>query len=73
MNNKGQLGNGTIVSNGAVSKISLEDRVKLVTVGDDFGCVLTRSGRVKCFGDGDKGKLGLSDNKSTNVPTDLGL
>ncbi|MFE3506298.1 RCC1 domain-containing protein [Kitasatospora sp. NPDC059160] len=70
LNDKGQLGDGTIVNaNIPVTVAGLED-VKAIAAGDTFSMALLRDGTVKTWGNNDKGQLGIMPKpaKSTDAP-----
>jgi|GEM_PF-1659864 len=55
-----------------LAAIDLGDGVQAVdvTAGSEHNCVLLTSGRVKCFGDGMMGQLGIADTQSRGIAPD---
>ncbi|MEE1828537.1 hypothetical protein PUR61_41180 [Streptomyces sp. BE20] len=72
LNDKGQLGDGTVVNATLpVTVAGLED-VKAVAAGDTFSMALLRDGTVKTWGNNDKGQLGITPRPASStaaVPT----
>jgi alpha-tubulin suppressor-like RCC1 family protein len=58
----------------AMQAVQLGDfRVKSISSGDRHVCALSENGRVKCWGAGDAGQLGLGDTRSRGTsPDDMG-
>lgn len=72
----GQLGNGANkASPYAVDVITatskLLDNVVQISAGSNHTCALTKSGHVKCWGDGEIGQLGNGDSKNSNIAVDV--
>ncbi|MCK6511983.1 hypothetical protein L6R29_18735 [Myxococcota bacterium] len=71
-NDNGQLGYGDATWRFAPPKIAIDMGiglgVKSVGVGDAFTCVLLDNDTVKCWGNNDKGQLGLGDQMPRNAP-----
>jgi alpha-tubulin suppressor-like RCC1 family protein len=44
---------------------------KVIGAGRDYGCAITQSGGVKCWGRNDAGQLGDKTNDGSNVPVDV--
>ena len=58
-NSSGQLGDGTEIDRPApVDVAGLDEKVVIVTAGDQHTCVLTNANEVKCWGANDLGQLG---------------
>ncbi|MFE2917355.1 RCC1 domain-containing protein [Kitasatospora indigofera] len=67
LNDKGQLGDGTIVNATLpVTVAGLED-VKAVTAGDTFSMALLKDGTVKAWGNNDKGQLGTTPKPASST------
>lgn len=61
----GRLGNGSlsdIADPGAASNLNLGEEATQITLGEEFGCALLKSGDVRCWGSNDSGQLGLGNN-----------
>jgi len=72
-NQKGQLGNGTIMPTlTPVKVLGLPDDIISVGTGDGHTCVLTGSGGVKCWGDNYTGQLGNGTTSGSLTPVDVG-
>ncbi len=78
---KGEIGNGapydTTRHAVPVQVTGLTAGVKVLSAGDDFSCVVTSAGGVKCWGNNDGGQLGTgivytdSSMQASNVPVDV--
>ncbi|MCK6511982.1 hypothetical protein L6R29_18730 [Myxococcota bacterium] len=71
-NDKGQLGYGDAISrlspDTKAVDVGIGRSVKSVGAGDAFTCALLDNDTVKCWGNNDKGQLGLGDQVSRNAP-----
>lgn len=73
-NSFGQLGLGTFgVSSQALSVSVINEPVKKVVAIDKTTCVLTETGKVKCWGSNLKGELGNGNNYDSAVAVDVRL
>ena len=71
-NFNGQLGDGTTIDRLAPVDVSgLNSGISAVSVGLSYGCALTDSGGVKCWGYNLLGELGDGTTTSSNVPVDV--
>ena len=48
---------------------ALSDQLIGLALGDEYGCALTSEGRVRCWGEGDSGKLGNGSNDDRWLPS----
>lgn len=71
-NGYGQLGNGTTTdSSTPVDDQWLPSGVSALTAGDQYVCVLTISGGLKCWGHNANGQLGNGTTTDTAMPIDV--
>ena len=71
-NENGQLGNGTLVDSAIPVDVSgLENNIVKLSAGRRHACVLTGAGGIKCWGQGEYGKLGDGTNATHNIPVDV--
>ena len=71
-NNRGQLGDGTIVSKSSpVDVVGLQTGVTSIFAADSHTCVLTSAGGVKCWGRNDNGQLGDGTLIDKSSPVDV--
>lgn len=68
----GKLGNGsTAYSYLPVDVSGISSEIKAVATGDEFTCVLTVGGSVKCWGQGSSGQLGNGASSNSVIPVDV--
>ncbi len=69
-NGKGQLGDGTIVSNYMPQKVPGKDwgTGAVLTLGDGHTCAIDGNGKAKCWGDNDAGQLGTGVATDSSAP-----
>lgn len=69
---EGRLGNGgTTDALVPVPVTGLGAEVVALALGGAHGCVLTRTGGARCWGDGDQGRLGDGTSTSSATPVDV--
>ncbi len=78
IDDEGRLGNGNAAVDDFFPSPTLVDRPvgvtwASVTAAGSHTCALTTSGDVYCFGDNDRGQLGVGDENPRNTPTQVTL
>ncbi|MEO1055384.1 MAG: Ig-like domain repeat protein [Actinomycetota bacterium] len=78
VDDEGRLGNGNVAVDDFFPSPTLVDRPAGVTwaavsAAGSHTCALTTSGDVYCFGENDRGQLGVGDENPRNTPTQVGL
>lgn len=68
-NDRGQLGDGTMVDRNLPTEVPGLSGVRAVAGGNEHTCALLQGGEVQCWGGNDKGQLGLGDTLSRATPT----
>ncbi len=76
LNASSQLGDGSTAANRTSHFLAtptpvkdLEDAIA-IALGDNHSCALTKTGKVKCWGNNDRGQLGLGDVKGVPLTAD---
>lgn len=68
----GRLGNGTTqLSHTPKQVIGITSGVMQIGTGNNYGCVLLNTGRVKCWGNNSNGKLGNNSTTTSTIPVDV--
>ncbi len=71
-NDRGQLGDDHAINHFQPSPVlGLEHNVKTVVAGDQFTCVLTAEGKVKCWGYNSQGQIGDGTDTDQSSPADV--
>ena len=75
-NSYGQLGNNEADTYSTIPvevKLPEGSRARMVAVGNQYSCAILDDDSLKCWGQGDKGKLGNGDKRGRTIPTDVNL
>ena len=71
INDRGQLGNGTLVNSFVPVEVAGLSGAVAVAVGGNHACALTESGGVKCWGENENGELGNGGTADSARPVDV--
>lgn len=67
-----QLGDNSKINRSTPTDVSgLSAGVKRIAAGYIHACVLLKNGKIKCWGEGSYGQLGIGDIESKSIPTEV--